>query len=113
MRIKEIGRIFTQRWFLGLIGVAACSIFIWVVGPLITIAGYEPLKSDFQRLVTILVLVFVWALFNVTKQHKQKVKEDESIQTLLEVDSQSDKGHQKPIQIARNSVEYLTVNQYL
>ena len=91
MRIKEIGRIFTQRWFLGLIGVAACSIFIWVVGPLITIAGYEPLKSDFQRLVTILVLVLLWAIFNVTKQHKQKVKEDESIQTLLEVDSQSDK----------------------
>ncbi|MGY5740480.1 type VI secretion system membrane subunit TssM [Vibrio antiquarius] len=105
MRIKEIGRIFTQRWFLGLIGVAACSIFIWVVGPLITIAGYEPLKSDFQRLVTILVLVFVWALFNVTKQHKQKVKEDESIQTLLEVDSQSDKEAASEIDLMRERIE--------
>ncbi|MCS0308755.1 type VI secretion system membrane subunit TssM [Vibrio diabolicus] len=105
MRIKEIGRIFTQRWFLGLIGVAACSIFIWVVGPLMTIAGYEPLKSDFQRLVTILVLVFVWALFNVTKQHKQKVKEDESIQTLLEVDSQSDKEAASEIDLMRERIE--------
>ncbi|HHX8565004.1 type VI secretion system membrane subunit TssM [Vibrio sp. RM-44-3] len=105
MRIKEIGRIFTQRWFLGLIGVAACSIFIWVVGPLITITGYEPLKSDFQRLVTILVLVFVWALFNVTKQHKQKVKEDESIQTLLEVDSQSDKEAASEIDLMRERIE--------
>ncbi|MFB1074218.1 type VI secretion system membrane subunit TssM [Vibrio diabolicus] len=105
MRIKEIGRIFTQRWLLGLIGVAACSIFIWVVGPLITIAGYEPLKSDFQRLVTILVLVFVWALFNVTKQHKQKVKEDESIQTLLEVDSQSDKEAASEIDLMRERIE--------
>lgn len=105
MRIKEIGRIFTERWFLGLIGVAACSIFIWVVGPLITIAGYEPLKSDFQRLVTILVLVFVWALFNVTKQHKQKVKEDESIQTLLEVDSQSDKEAASEIDLMRERIE--------
>lgn len=105
MRIKEIGRIFTQRWFLGLIGVAACSIFIWVVGPLITIAGYEPLKSDFQRLVTILVLVFVWALFNVTKQHKQKVKEDESIQTLLEVDSQSDEEAASEIDLMRERIE--------
>ncbi|EKZ9009570.1 type VI secretion system membrane subunit TssM [Vibrio alginolyticus] len=105
MRIKEIGRIFTQRWFLGLIGVAACSIFIWVVGPLITIAGYEPLKSDFQRLVTILVLVLLWAIFNVTKQHKQKVKEDESIQTLLEVDSQSDKEAASEIDLMRERIE--------
>ncbi|EGX6961642.1 type VI secretion system membrane subunit TssM [Vibrio alginolyticus] len=105
MRIKEIGRIFTQRWFLGLIGVAACSIFIWVVGPLIAIAGYEPLKSDFQRLVTILVLVLLWAIFNVTKQHKQKVKEDESIQTLLEVDSQSDKEAASEIDLMRERIE--------
>ncbi|EKM3679132.1 type VI secretion system membrane subunit TssM [Vibrio alginolyticus] len=105
MRIKEIGRIFTQRWFLGLIGVAACSIFIWVVGPLITIAGYEPLKSDFQRLVTILVLVLLWVIFNVTKQHKQKVKEDESIQTLLEVDSQSDKEAASEIDLMRERIE--------
>ncbi len=105
MRIKEIGRIFTQRWFLGLIGVAACSIFIWVVGPLITIAGVEPLKSDFQRLVTILVLVLLWAIFNVTKQHKQKVKEDESIQTLLEVDSQSDKEAASEIDLMRERIE--------
>ncbi|ELC9518751.1 type VI secretion system membrane subunit TssM [Vibrio alginolyticus] len=105
MRIKEIGRIFTQRWFLGLIGVVACSIFIWVVGPLITIAGYEPLKSDFQRLVTILVLVLLWAIFNVTKQHKQKVKEDESIQTLLEVDSQSDKEAASEIDLMRERIE--------
>ncbi|MDW1627277.1 type VI secretion system membrane subunit TssM [Vibrio sp. Y176] len=105
MRIKEIGRIFTQRWFLGLIGVAACSIFIWVVGPLVTIAGYEPLKSDFQRLVTILVLVLLWAIFNVTKQHKQKVKEDESIQTLLEVDSQSDKEAASEIDLMRERIE--------
>ncbi|ELA6598157.1 type VI secretion system membrane subunit TssM [Vibrio alginolyticus] len=105
MRIKEIGRIFTQRWFLGLIGVAACSIFIWVVGPLIAIGGYEPLKSDFQRLVTILVLVLLWAIFNVTKQHKQKVKEDESIQTLLEVDSQSDKEAASEIDLMRERIE--------
>ncbi|MDW1602356.1 type VI secretion system membrane subunit TssM [Vibrio sp. Vb2960] len=105
MRIKEIGRIFTQRWFLGLIGVAACSIFIWVVGPLIAIAGYEPLKSDFQRLVTILVLVLLWAIFNVTKQHKQKVKEDESIQTLLEVDSLSDKEAASEIDLMRERIE--------
>ncbi|EPM6961023.1 type VI secretion system membrane subunit TssM [Vibrio alginolyticus] len=105
MRIKEIGRIFTQRWFIGLIGVAACSIFIWVVGPLIAIAGYEPLKSDFQRLVTILVLVLLWAIFNVTKQHKQKVKEDESIQTLLEVDSLSDKEAASEIDLMRERIE--------
>ncbi|MCV6021491.1 hypothetical protein OFO93_33840, partial [Escherichia coli] len=76
-----------------------------VVGHLITVAGYEPLKSDFQRLVTILVIVFAWALINLTKQHKQKVREDESIQTLLEVDSQSDKEAASEIDVMRDRIE--------
>ncbi len=105
MSIREVGKIFTQRWFIGLVGVAACSIFIWAVGPLITVAGYEPLKTDFQRLVSILVLVFVWGTFNLTKQHKQKVKEDESIQTLLEVDSQSDKEAASEINVLQDRIE--------
>ncbi|MEF1250773.1 type VI secretion system membrane subunit TssM, partial [Vibrio owensii] len=105
MSIREVGKIFTQRWFIGLVGVAACSIFIWAVGPLITVAGYEPLKTDFQRLVSILVLVFVWGIFNLTKQHKQKVKEDESIQTLLEVDSQSDKEAASEINVLQDRIE--------
>ncbi|EKO3847077.1 type VI secretion system membrane subunit TssM [Vibrio harveyi] len=105
MSIREVGRIFTQRWFIGLVGVAACSIFIWVVGPLITVAGYEPLKTDFQRLVSILVLVFVWGVFNLTKQHKQKVKEDETIQSLLEVDAQSDKEAASEINVLQDRIE--------
>ncbi|PAW07957.1 type VI secretion system membrane subunit TssM [Vibrio sp. V1B] len=105
MSIREVGRVFTQRWFIGLIGVAACSIFIWAVGPLIIVAGYEPLKTDFQRLVTILILVFVWGVFNLTKQHKQKVKEDESIQTLLELDSQSDKEAATEVDLMRDRIE--------
>lgn len=105
MRIKEIGGVFTQKWFLGLVGVVACSIFIWFVGPLITVGRYEPLKSDFQRLATILVIVFVWALFNVTRQHKQKVQDEESIHTLLEIDIQSENEAATEIEVMRERIE--------
>ncbi|MEF1214889.1 type VI secretion protein IcmF/TssM N-terminal domain-containing protein, partial [Vibrio alginolyticus] len=40
-----------------------------------------------------------------TKQHKQKVKEDESIQTLLEVDSLSDKEAASEIDLMRERIE--------
>ncbi|MEF1337269.1 hypothetical protein REH81_10840, partial [Vibrio rotiferianus] len=62
MNMKDIGRFFSQRWLISLIGVFAFSIFIWFVGPLISISSYEPLKTDFQRLITILTVVLVWAL---------------------------------------------------
>ncbi len=106
MSIKEIGRVLTTKWFLGFVGVLACSIFIWVVGPLIAVAGYEPLKSDFQRLISILAIVLFWALFNVTKQHKNKVREEESIQSLLEVDSQSDTEAANEIEVMRERIEH-------
>ncbi len=106
MSINDIGRVFTQKWFLGFVGVIASSIFIWVVGPLISVGGYEILKSDFQRLITILAIVFFWALFNVTKQHLKKVREEESIQNLLEVDSQFDKEAASEIAVMRERVEH-------
>lgn len=106
MSIREIGRVLTTKWFLGFVGVLACSIFIWGVGPLIAVAGYEPLKSDFQRLITILAIVLFWALFNVTKQHKNKAREEESIQSLLEVDSQSDTEAATEIEVMRERIEH-------
>ncbi|MFN1649068.1 type VI secretion system membrane subunit TssM [Vibrio rotiferianus] len=105
MNMKDIGRFFSQRWLISLIGVFAFSIFIWFVGPLISISSYEPLKTDFQRLITILTVVLVWALVSILKQHRQKAQDDASIQNLLEVDSQFDKEAASEIALMRDKIE--------
>ncbi|OJI58487.1 hypothetical protein [Vibrio vulnificus] len=51
--MAKIKRLLGQKWLISLIGLGAISIFIWFVGPLIAIAGIEPLKSDFNRLLVI------------------------------------------------------------
>ncbi|MBT3046329.1 MAG: type VI secretion system membrane subunit TssM [Candidatus Thiodiazotropha sp. (ex Clathrolucina costata)] len=52
--------IIKNRWFVAILGLIAISIIIWLVGPLIAIAGIEPLGSVLGRLIAILLVVLIW-----------------------------------------------------
>ena len=58
--MKGILSILRQRWFMALIGLLALSLIIWLLGPLIAIAGVEPLASPRYRLGAIAILFLVW-----------------------------------------------------
>ncbi|EHD2242920.1 type VI secretion system membrane subunit TssM, partial [Vibrio vulnificus] len=103
--MAKIKRLLGQKWLIRLIGLGAISIFIWFVGPLIAIAGIEPLKSDFNRLLVIVVLVFIWGVTNVVRQQKERKEQDESIQSLLEVDALTDKEAAAEIDVMRERIE--------
>ncbi|EKA5637913.1 type VI secretion system membrane subunit TssM [Vibrio navarrensis] len=103
--MKAINTLIRQRWVIGLIGLFAASVFIWFVGPLIAIAGVEPLKSGFNRLLVIVVLVFAWGVTNVIRQQRERKEQDESIQNLLEVDSFNDKEAASEIDVMRERIE--------
>ncbi|EPE4788402.1 type VI secretion system membrane subunit TssM [Vibrio vulnificus] len=103
--MAKIKRLLGQKWLISLIGLGAISIFIWFVGPLIAIAGIEPLKSDFNRLLVIVVLVFIWGVTNVVRQQKERKEQDESIQSLLEVDALTDKEAAAEIDVMRERIE--------
>lgn len=52
--------IIKNRWFVAILGLIAISIIIWLVGPLIAIAGMEPLGSVIGRLIAILLVLLLW-----------------------------------------------------
>lgn len=57
--MKSIFKFLFNRWTLALFGLAAISLLIWFVGPLIAVAEYHPLESTAVRLVLIAsVIIF-------------------------------------------------------
>src|SRR5262245_26547110 len=51
-----------------LLGLTALALLVWFVGPLIAIAGFEPLVSTTARLVLILVIVIAWGAANARRR---------------------------------------------
>ncbi|WP_293268910.1 type VI secretion system membrane subunit TssM [Neptunomonas sp.] len=49
-----------NRWLISLLGLLAISILIWIVGPLIAIDGWVPLKDELVRLIAILLVLLLW-----------------------------------------------------
>jgi len=70
--MKRVVAIFKKRWLLSLLGVLALAFLIWFVGPLLAVAGYQPLASELVRLVVIMVLVVAWGLNNLRIQMQEK-----------------------------------------
>lgn len=53
------------RWFLTLLGTLALCALVWFAGPLFAFAGHEPLAAERPRLLTIGVLLGLWALWQI------------------------------------------------
>lgn len=60
--MQAILRIVKNRWFIVALGLIAIAMIIWLVGPLIAIAGHEPLEPENNRLIAIAVVVLLWGL---------------------------------------------------
>jgi type VI secretion system protein ImpL len=58
--MKGILAILRHRWFVATFGLLAISLIIWLLGPLIAIAGFEPLAPPLNRLLVIASLILVW-----------------------------------------------------
>src|SRR6185503_15848276 len=51
-----------------ILGLTAIALLVWFVGPLIAVAGYEPLFSTTARLVLILLIVVLWGANHARKR---------------------------------------------
>ena len=71
------------RWAIIAIGFIALSLLIWFGGPLVSVSGYVPLGSIASRLLTIVIIVLVWAVIQLWKQVKAK-KDNEGLIAGLE-----------------------------
>lgn len=68
--MKKIFGFFTKRWVVSLLGVVALCLLIWYVGPLIAIAGKEPLAGVTVRLIVIALTVVIWGGYALYKKVK-------------------------------------------
>ncbi|KLV03731.1 type VI secretion protein IcmF [Photobacterium aquae] len=82
--VKRIGPVLCSRWVVSLVGLFAISLLIWFGGPLIAIAGTEPLVSEVSRLVVLLVLTLLWGAINIAHQARNKHQNAKAVKTLLD-----------------------------
>jgi type VI secretion system protein ImpL len=75
--VKAIFKLFTQSWFLVLIGLALLSLAIWNGGPYLAFGSMKPLESVVSRLVAILVLVVLWTLWVQIRQYRARKAGDQ------------------------------------
>ena len=75
--MKAILRIFKQKWLIQLIGVLTLCALIWFGGPKVGFAKHVPLESEFNRLLAILVVVIVWAVYNLITMARAKKKDQQ------------------------------------
>ena len=69
--MKKILGIFTNPWFIGILGLLAVVALIWYLGPLISVAGHSPLATDFGRIALIFTVGGGFLLFQVVTYIQQ------------------------------------------
>ncbi|MBN9124935.1 MAG: type VI secretion protein [Nitrosospira sp. 56-18] len=70
--MKRLVHLLFNRWTLALLGLAAVSLLIWFVGPLIAIAEYRPLEPDGIRLALIAFAILLYVGKHVWEAIKAK-----------------------------------------
>lgn len=81
---KRVGQILCSKWAVTLLGFMAVSLLIWFGGPLIAVAGSEPLSSPVSRLSVLLFLALLWGAINIGSQTRNKKQNEKAVKTLLD-----------------------------
>jgi type VI secretion system protein ImpL len=70
--LKTLLSVLIARWFLSLVGLVILALVVWYFGALLALADWRPLESELSRLVTILVLTFIWGAGNLLAQRRAR-----------------------------------------
>ena len=62
-------------WVLALGLVLLLILLVWLLGPLVAVAGYVPLEGVIARLVATVLLIFCWGLFVALSASRRRRKE--------------------------------------
>lgn len=58
--MKSVFKFLFNHWTMAFLGLAALSLLIWFVGPLIAVAEYRPLESDTVRMILIASVITIY-----------------------------------------------------
>ena len=53
--------IFKQAWFIGLIGLVALCLLVWLLGPYLSLGSWAPFETLTGRAIATIVLLLIWA----------------------------------------------------
>ncbi|MEM6676353.1 MAG: type VI secretion system membrane subunit TssM [Pseudomonadota bacterium] len=76
-------RFIASRLLWTLIGLTLLCLLIWFFGHLITVAGFTLLPDEFTKLVTILVIVVIWALWNIIARARAREADKSFVKELV------------------------------
>lgn len=82
--MKRIFKIFTNRWFISVLGLLAILLVIYLAGPLIGIGDSRPLESTNARLITILVVIVLWMLNHLRKALRANRANKQMVESLVD-----------------------------
>ncbi|WP_192022878.1 MULTISPECIES: type VI secretion system membrane subunit TssM [Shewanella] len=87
MSLKSVGKGIVEtlksKWVITILGFVCLALLIWFGGPLVAIAGYEPLASAAVRIIVLLVIVMVWGGVHFSRQIKSKKQSEEMADSLI------------------------------
>ena len=81
--LQSVLRVLKSSVFITVVGLLALALLIWFGGPLLAIAGYEPLSSSSARLITLLLITLLWGTVHYVKGLKESRSHKEAVDTLL------------------------------
>ncbi|MEW8053652.1 MAG: type VI secretion system membrane subunit TssM [Candidatus Thiodiazotropha sp.] len=81
--MRAILSIVKNRWFVAILGLIAISVIIWLVGPLIAIAGIEPLGSVIARLIAILLVMLIWVGMELRRFLTARKKNQQMLESVV------------------------------
>lgn len=82
--MKKLIGILKQSWFLRLLGMIALSVLIWFLGPLLGIGQHQPLDSQFNRILMIIGVLFLWLISFLWKAFRARQKNKQMLDQLAE-----------------------------
>ncbi|MDX1391267.1 MAG: type VI secretion system membrane subunit TssM, partial [Rheinheimera sp.] len=84
------------------LGLTALALLIWFGGPLLAIAGYEPLATATARLLALLLIALVWGGSHYIKGLREQRSHKQAVDTLLNGEE-----HQQHDELARRDIDVL------
>jgi len=84
--MKTIVKIFTNRWFISVLGLLALTLLIFIAGPLIGLGESRPLASITARFIAVLIVLVLWVLNHLRKALRANRANKEMVESIVEDD---------------------------
>jgi len=81
--MKRLLALFKNRWVVSALGLAAIALLIWMLGPLVAVAGREPLASAAARATLTLAVVALWAVGLVRAERQARRQNQQMLEGMM------------------------------